>query len=471
MPDQAASIALPSLVLAPGSVLAGKYRIERALGEGGMGVVLAARHLELGHQVAVKVLAPGAVLRSAAVERFLREGRAAARLTSPHVARVHDVGRLSEGVPFLVMELVSGRDLKTILDHEGPQPWGRVVRWCREVADALAEAHACGVIHRDVKPGNLMLADLVGGRSIVKVLDFGISKLVEDDEVSLTHSSVVMGSPQYMAPEQLISSKHVSPKIDIWALGVVLYELSTGRAPFEGRTIAEVVARIQSVMPPPPSLFVKGIPASFDAVVLRCLAKQPEARFESMAALGAALSELEATAGSEAAAEPRVVRPSELPRIGMPHAGEETVSAAHVSPALASEPSQPHARSRRWLILGGTAVGSAILVAGLTYALRRPGGVGNASPTLSASDVATDVAPSATFSSSDVATDPVPDPSAPEPRSGSGSSQAPEPPPSEASVRAVAPPRPSRPVTKGSRKSGRPRPAASEAVPPKPSMD
>jgi len=459
MAEQAASIALLSPALAPGSVLARKYRIERVLGEGGMGVVIAARHLELGHRVAVKVLAPAAALRSTAIDRFLREGRAAARLTSPHAARVYDVGRLPEGVPFLVMELVSGRDLATILHNEGPQPWERVVRWCREAANALVEAHACGVIHRDIKPGNLMLADVVGGRPIVKVLDFGISKLVED--ASLTRSAVVMGSPQYMAPEQLISSEHVSPMIDIWALGVVLFELSTGRVPFEGRTMAELVAGIQSAMPPPPSLLVKGIPSSFDAVVLRCLAKRPDARFESMAALVEVLTELEASARPDAVAS-RVVRSSELPRIGAPHFGDETVSAARVSPARAGESIRHPARgSRRLLWIGiGFVLAPAIVLAALSYAVR-PQQAGGHVP------VADAPSPVVTVASPYI----LPDPPALAPAS--GSEAAPEPPPvvTEPSVRAQPPARPARPVTTAGRKPRLPTPAASGDSPSKPSMD
>ncbi len=467
MAEEAASVGDLSPAFAPGRVLAGKYRVERVLGEGGMGVVLAARHLELGHRVAVKVLAPGAVLKSGAVERFLREGRAAARLTSPHAARVYDVGRLPEGGPFLVMELVSGRDLESVLAAEGPQPWARVVRWCREVADALVEAHRGGVIHRDIKPGNLMLADVVGARPIVKVLDFGISKLIEDGSDPLTRTSVVMGSPRYMAPEQLISSEHVSPKIDIWALGIVLFELSTGRAPFDGGTIAQLVLQIQSVMPPPPSLLVKGIPSSFDAVVLRCLAKNPDARFESMATLRAALAELEASAGPQG-----TVRPSELSAIvaGAPHPGDETVSAARVSPAQLVVANQLRARNRRWVLQGGIAAASAVIVAGLFYLLTAQRGGGHApavdvpaaSPSLSTTDVAP--APSAS----------------PE---GSGSASVPEPSllPSTPSVRVEAPPpsrpsRSSRPVTTGGGKPRRspapaPAPAPSETVPSKPSMD
>lgn len=220
-----------------GEILGGKYRLDRVAGQGAMGVVFAATHLELGQQVAVKLLLPTAIANSEIVERFVREAHIAARLQSPHVAKVHDVGKAADGAPYLVMEYLRGRDLKSVVEKLGPQPLSDVIRWVTEACEALREAHELGVVHREIKPANLMLAELPTGRSIVKVVDFGISKLSAPGGVDLTQTSTAMGSPLYMAPEQMRSTK----RVDVWALGIGLYELATAKTPFNGSTILEVL--------------------------------------------------------------------------------------------------------------------------------------------------------------------------------------------------------------------------------------
>jgi len=277
--------------LKPGEVLAGRYRIERILGEGGMGVVLAAQHLVLGERVAVKMLLPDAVKLEGTLERFQREARAAARIQSEHVARVMDVGVTDDGTPYLVMEYVEGRDLSEELEARGPLPIELAVNYVLQGAVGVAEAHALNIVHRDLKPSNLFLAKLPNGRSLVKVLDFGIAKessAVENKELTTTFSA--LGSPAYMSPEQLRAAKNVDERTDVWAFGVVLYELLTGRIPFDGDSLTAITAAI-SVDPPASLLAVRpDAPAELEAVIMACLAKDRDARIPSLAAMAGALA-------------------------------------------------------------------------------------------------------------------------------------------------------------------------------------
>jgi eukaryotic-like serine/threonine-protein kinase len=240
-----------------GDVLAGKYQVERVLGIGGMGVVVAARHLDLQELRAVKLML-GSVERSKeAVERFLREARAAARLKSENVARVHDVGRLENGTPYLVMEYLEGADLQALLKSRGPLPMREAVEHVLGACEAIDEAHAAGVIHRDLKPSNLFITRGKHGRPLTKVLDFGISKVAPQPgsapALDMTKTSTFLGSPLYMSPEQMMSSRNVDARTDIWSLGIILFELTTGVKPFEGETITQVCGRVFQETPPPPS--------------------------------------------------------------------------------------------------------------------------------------------------------------------------------------------------------------------------
>src|SRR5271165_3220466 len=215
-----------------GDILAGKYRIEKVLGAGGMGVVVAARHLDLDQRVAIKCLLSHTRTVPEIVERFTREARAAAKIQGEHVARVIDVGRFDDGTPFMVMEHLRGNDLADELAKSGPLPVTDAVRYLLETCEALAQAHALRIVHRDLKPANLFLAAQPGRRAIIKVLDFGISKVIDPSGGALTKTASIMGTPYYMSPEQLLSSKSVDERSDIWALGIILYELLVGRPPF-----------------------------------------------------------------------------------------------------------------------------------------------------------------------------------------------------------------------------------------------
>ncbi|MGO8992363.1 MAG: protein kinase domain-containing protein, partial [Polyangiaceae bacterium] len=256
-----------------------------------MGVVVAAYHLQLDERVALKLLLPHARESAASVARFAREARAAAKIKSEHVARVIDVGEIAPGSPYIVMEYLEGRDLAAELAASGPLPIAEAVSCVLQACEALAEAHALGIVHRDLKPANLFLAQRPSGRPIVKVLDFGISKASLSDAASaLTHTSAMMGSPAYMSPEQLSSSKHVDARSDIWALGATLYELLSGVVPFRAEGVAQLVGAIMEGELRPLDQVRPDVPIDLARAVARCLAKSPEARFADVGELGGALT-------------------------------------------------------------------------------------------------------------------------------------------------------------------------------------
>jgi serine/threonine-protein kinase len=278
----------------PGAIVAGKYRVDRVVGLGGMGQVVAATHVDLGQEVAIKILLSDRANDAEAVERFLREAHAAVRLKSTHVARVFDVGTTAEGLPYIVMELLDGLDLCSVLERDGHVPVADAVDFILQACDAVAEAHARGIVHRDLKPENLFLTTRRDGSPCIKVLDFGISKVggaqaMRKGRRALTQDDVVMGSPAYMSPEQVKSSKKADARSDIWSLGVTLYEMLTGREPFSGESAPDIFVAILTTEPKPPDAITAGLPAGLSDVVMRCLAKDAETRFQNVEELAAAL--------------------------------------------------------------------------------------------------------------------------------------------------------------------------------------
>ncbi len=301
----------PQVPVQIGDVLLGKYVVERVIGAGGMGVVVAVRHRELNELYAMKFMLPAALVNPQAVERFVREARAAARLKSEHVASVTDVGRLETGSPYMVMEHLTGKDLEKILEESGPIGTVTAATYVMQACDAIAEAHDAGIVHRDLKPANLFLTKRPSGSPCVKVLDFGISKSVNPDEQagSMTRTTAIMGSPYYMSPEQMRSSKNVDARTDIWALGVILYQLTTGRVPFPGDTITEVCSGVLSEEMPAIVPVFPNVSPEFEAIVRRCLAKRPEHRFQNARELMAALATIAgANPGTSGLELPGVVR-------------------------------------------------------------------------------------------------------------------------------------------------------------------
>jgi serine/threonine protein kinase len=290
--------------VAEGQVLLGKYRVERTLGRGGMGVVLAARHVDLDELFAIKLMLPEIAANHEAVERFLREARAAAKLKGEHVARVQDVGRLPDGTPYMVLDYLDGADLRSVVRTRGPLPAAEATTYVLQACETLGEAHALGIVHRDVKPANIFLTQRRNGSPCVKVLDFGISKQTGADAVGLTMTATLGGSPLYMSPEQMRSAKYVDARTDIWSMGIVLYELLTGTTPFHADSITAVTWRVAQEEPVPPGRLRPGIPAALDTVILKCLAKRAEDRFATMEELTTAVR---AAMASSTGAQPTVM--------------------------------------------------------------------------------------------------------------------------------------------------------------------
>ena len=283
---------LPHSPVQEGQIIAKKYRVERVLGIGGMGAVVRATHVELDQPVAVKFMLPEALQSAEAVARFLREAKIVARLKSEHIARVSDLGTLETGQPFIVMELLEGQDLRHRIDNGPRISPSEAAAYVLQACEGLAEAHRSGIVHRDLKPANLFLTRRPNGRPLVKVLDFGISKGVAmgDASLSATKTNALLGSPYYMSPEQMTSPKDVSHLTDVWSLGVILYELVTGKMPFEADTLGALFLAVYQTAPTPLVSLRGDLPPEFIALVMRCLEKDPSARFQTVEELAVALS-------------------------------------------------------------------------------------------------------------------------------------------------------------------------------------
>ena len=266
----------------PGELVAEKYRIERVLGKGGMGVVFAATHVHLQQRVALKLLLPAAAGDPEAVERFLREGRAAVKIRNEHVARVFDVGEMADRSPFIVMEYLEGSDFGEILEGEMQLPIAQAVDYILEACEAVAEAHSLKIVHRDLKPSNLFLARRPNGSSTVKVLDFGISKMLEPG-LAMTRTASMMGSPLYMSPEQLKSARDVDERADIWSIGVILYQLIAGAPPFVAGSLPELCAVVLSHQTPWLDRAVPAVPVELARIVATCLRSNVSERYVNLA--------------------------------------------------------------------------------------------------------------------------------------------------------------------------------------------
>ena len=288
-PAQATDHDLP----APGTLFAGRYRIERLLGAGGMGSVLLARHEVIGQHVALKLLHPEAAGSPAAVERFVKEARAASKIEGQHVVRIYDVGTddgTPKGRPYLCMEYLRGRDLGQVYDAHGALPAYEVCSALLDASIALAQAHSVGIVHRDLKPSNLFYAEQPAGKPVLKVLDFGIAKMEEGlGSVHATATGMIMGTPSYMAPEQMRSSKMVDARADIWALGVIAYELLTGRLPYLGESLGDILFAVVEKPPPWPHHVRPELGKDLSAVVMKCLQRDPDKRYATVTELSDAL--------------------------------------------------------------------------------------------------------------------------------------------------------------------------------------
>lgn len=255
-----------------------------------MGTVVSAVHQQLEQRVAIKLLHDEALNHPEIVERFKREARSVARLKNDHVVRVLDVGSLESGAPYMVMEHLDGIDLGDLLSREGPLPLHDAVRYLLEACEAVAEAHAARIVHRDLKPANLFLANQPGGGRIIKVLDFGIAKAMDDPKKNLTRTTAMMGTAYYMSPEQLTASREVDSRTDIWALGVVLYELLTGRVPFDSDNLVEIVGLILTNKPEPLSALRPDLPPGMSQIIACCMNTTLDDRYQTVGDLARALA-------------------------------------------------------------------------------------------------------------------------------------------------------------------------------------
>ena len=393
----------------PGDVLAGKYRVERILGAGGMGVVVAAHHIQLDEKVALKFLIPEALGNAEALARFEREARAAVKIKSEHVARVSDVGKLENGAPYMVMEYLEGDDVSTLLQQQGTLPVEQAVDFILQTCEAIAEAHTLGIVHRDLKPANLFCIRRRDGQLSIKVLDFGISKLTlgaadgsGNRDMGMTRTTAVIGSPIYMSPEQMKSSRNVDARTDIWSLGVIFFELLTGRVPFEGDTVTELAIRIATEPAPPLSAFRAGLPPGLEPIVVGCLAKSPDQRFQNVGTLAASLvvfgssrarASLERIHGTLAMAGTALQVPVATPPAVRPMAPSEAAQGSTVAPWQTG--AGPKRGSKTAIGAGAAGV---VLLAGLVglVVLLRPHGAPAASTSPSA--VATETLPATTAS-------------------------------------------------------------------------
>jgi serine/threonine-protein kinase len=358
-----------------GQLVREKYRLIRLLGSGGMGAVYEAEHVVVGRRFALKFLQPELVQNEDALARFRREARAAGSLDSEHVVAVTDFDRAEDGTPFLVMEYLAGESLAELLAREGPLPVPRVVAALTQVCRGLEAAHAAGIVHRDLKPENLFVVRGKEGGDLLKILDFGVAKLLRPEAGgSVTRTGAAMGTPFYMAPEQARGEKELDQRVDVYALGVILYELLSGQKPHPGDSYNAILAHILGQTPAPLASLRPGLPAPFTALVHRALANRPEDRPASAAELA---RELAPFAGVEVAA----VRSQFELRVMATPTGTPTVTSV-----LAAR------RSRRgWfvaLVLGATFVAGAVV---LSRGVERRAGAPSAPLTASVREVVANV--------------------------------------------------------------------------------
>jgi eukaryotic-like serine/threonine-protein kinase len=354
-----------------GVVLAGKYRVERVLGQGGMGVVVKALHLQLNQPVAMKFLLPEVLGNQQVVQRFLREAQAAVRLKSEHVARVIDVGSLESGAPYMVLEYLEGSDLSIF--PRAQLSIGIVVDLMLQACEALAEAHSLGIVHRDIKPANFFLTRGSDGAPLLKVLDFGISKAPSTGS-NLTATQSVMGTPAYMSPEQMRSSRDVDHRSDIWSLGVVLYELLQGAPPFGGDTFSSMVLKV--VTDPLPRMTVQ-LPGDLEAIVYHCLEKDPARRFQNVAELAQMLAPYAQSQTQAAITLQRTRSIVGLEQRGAmdPGPARRAIPPSTLSGAAGARTTQ--GGGKRWPIFAGLAALVAVVVIAVVATSSRGGGAGD----------------------------------------------------------------------------------------------
>ncbi|HEX2673509.1 MAG TPA: serine/threonine-protein kinase [Polyangiaceae bacterium] len=376
-PEEASEAATVSAESRVGQVIADKYRVVRLLGRGGMGEVYEARHVVVGRRFALKFLHQHLARGRDSLSRFLREAQAAGALDSEHVAAVLDFDTSADGSPFLVMEYLAGESLATLLKREGPLPVPRATAILLQVCSGLEVAHRAGIVHRDLKPDNLFVTRQANGAELIKILDFGIAKLTEpSSDGAITSSGAILGTPFYMAPEQARGEKAVDFRADIYALGVMAYELLSGKKPHPGDGYNAILAHILTQPVTPLATLRPGLDPSLVAVIERALASESTRRQSSIAELGKELSRYAGRAlppgGTHFDLRPEKNTAAD--------AGDQVTMAAPVSAhdgtfqsaigdvALASSNGE-RPRRTRWALIAVAAALSGVL---LTRALSRP---------------------------------------------------------------------------------------------------
>ncbi|HSY24899.1 MAG TPA: serine/threonine-protein kinase [Polyangiaceae bacterium] len=338
----------------PGEVLDGKYRIERMLGEGGMGAVAKATHLLRRAPVALKFMSPAILSMAGTVERFVNEGVAASQIDSDHVVKVFDVGRLSTGAPYLVMEFLDGRDLSDVITHEGPRIAStRSVHFTLQMLRALHTAHTAGIVHRDMKPSNCFVIEKDGEPDFLKLVDFGISKVRVDDEraSNLTRTNSALGTPLYMSPEQARSPRDVDARSDLYSVGAILYEMLCGRTPYtsESGEYTEILFKIFTTEPEPLRSIQPDVADGLADVVHRALLRDRDARFSSALDMAEALAPFADERSSDLIARMRGVRGRSIVPSAIPAAMSRATppmppsSDAAAAPAQTFPPASPEA--------------------------------------------------------------------------------------------------------------------------------
>ena len=360
-------------------MLAGKYRVDRVLGAGGMGMVVAARHLDLNKLVALKFMLSSAAQNPEAAHRFVQEARSAAQLRSEHVAHVSDYGTLETGEPYIVIEYLEGEDLGDLLSRSGPLAIGFAVELMQQACEAMEEAHASGIIHRDIKPQNMFLTKRRKGTACLKVLDFGLSKVALTGEAPAglhqTNTAALLGSPLYMSPEQMRSARGVDHRADIWSLGATMYELLVGQPPFPADSLMDLCVKLANERPRPLRDLRPEIPPGLEWAVLHCLEADPKARFQTVAEFSAALTPFASSvaAGTVAYGASPAAAPPPTPAAAV--SNDRFANTGNDAPALGSAQLAPSG-SANWGATQAPKPKRSLLPVGLALGALALGGVG-----------------------------------------------------------------------------------------------
>jgi eukaryotic-like serine/threonine-protein kinase len=346
-----------------GCTIDNRYKVEGIVGEGGMGVVYQCRHKIIDKRVALKILRADLARDTEVTERFLMEAKAASAIQDEHIISISDFGQLPDGAAYFVMEFLEGTPLALVAGGGNPMPLGRILRIALQLSEGLAAAHQLGIVHRDLKPDNVFLIQRGKETDFVKILDFGIAKVSSNATGRLTQVGSVFGTPHYMSPEQAAGTP-LDHRGDIYSLGVMLYELATGRVPFDAENFVGILSQqlYQDPVPPREAAPKANIPAAFESIILKCMAKKPERRYQSMFELREDLLELEARLGKTGmdgdARATRTPDPVE-------------VAASVDGTALSTELSLASLRPRRWPMYAAIILPVA-LVAGALFSRVRP---------------------------------------------------------------------------------------------------